>query len=44
MADVAAGTLHICHLKSRVLPVAAAKFLDDVITGLRGRYSDEVDQ
>ena len=44
MADVAAGTLHICHLKGRVLPVAAAKFLDDIITGLRGRYSDEVDQ
>ncbi len=44
MADVAAGTLHICHLKGRVLPVAAAKFLDNIITGLRGRYSDEVDQ
>ena len=44
MADVASGTLHICYLKGRVLPVAAAKFLDDIITGLRGRYSDEVDQ
>jgi DNA-binding transcriptional LysR family regulator len=43
-ADVAAGTLHICHLKGRVLPVAAAKFLDDIITTLRDTYPDEVDQ
>ena len=42
-ADVPAGTLHLCHLKGRVLPVAAAKFLDGVITKLRGRF-DEVDQ
>ena len=42
-ADVPAGTLHLCHLKGRVLPVAAAKFLDGVITELRGRF-DEVDQ
>jgi len=43
-ADVPAGTLHLCHLKGRVLPVAAAKFLDDIITDLRGSYSDLVDQ
>jgi len=43
-ADVPAGTLHICHLKGRVLPVAAAKFLDDLITNLRSSYSDLVDQ
>jgi len=43
-ADVPVGTLHICHLKGRVLPVAAAKFLDDIITRLRAAYSDDVDQ
>ena len=43
-ADVAPGTLHICHLKGRVLPVAAAKFLDDIITTLRDTYPDDVDQ
>ena len=43
-ADVPLGTLHICHLKGRVLPVAAAKFLDDIITTLRTAYSDDVDQ
>ena len=43
-ADVPAGTLHICHLKGRVLPVAAAKFLDDLITNLRSSYPDLVDQ
>ncbi|HCV89579.1 MAG TPA: hypothetical protein DGU02_10330, partial [Alphaproteobacteria bacterium] len=44
LADVPSGTLHICHLKGRVLPVAAAKFLDDIITNLRSSYSDLVDQ
>ena len=43
-ADLPAGTLHICHLKGRVLPVAAAKFLDEIITSLRGKYGDLVDQ
>jgi len=43
-ADVPPGTLHICHLKGRVLPVAAAKFLDDIITTLRDTYPDDVDQ
>jgi DNA-binding transcriptional LysR family regulator len=42
--DVPAGTLHICHLKGRVLPVAAAKFLDDIITTLRDSYHQDVDQ
>ena len=44
LADVPSGTLHICHLKGRVLPVAAAKFLDDIITNLCSSYSDLVDQ
>ena len=44
LADVPSGTLHICHLKGRVLPVAAAKFLDDIITNLRSSYSNLVDQ
>jgi len=43
-ADVPVGTLHLCHLKGRVLPVAVAKFLDDIITELRASYSDLVDQ
>ena len=42
--DVPAGTLHICYLKGRVLPVAAAKFLDDIITTLRDSYHQDVDQ
>ena len=44
LADLPAGTLHICHLKGRVLPVAAAKFLDDIITSLRTIFPQEVDQ
>ena len=43
-ADIPPGTLHICHLKGRVLPVAAAKFLDDIITTLRNTYREDVDQ
>ena len=43
-ADVPAGTLHLCHLKGRVLPVAAAKFLDAIITSLRASYGGDVDQ
>ena len=43
-ADVAPGTLHLCHLKGRVLPVAAAKFLDEIITSLRDNYGEAVDQ
>ena len=36
--------LHIGQLKGRVLPVAAAKFLDSVITELGARYGDDIDQ
>jgi DNA-binding transcriptional LysR family regulator len=43
-ADVAPGTLHLCYLKGRVLPVAAAKFLDEIITSLRDNYGEAVDQ
>jgi hypothetical protein len=43
-ADVAPGTLHLCYLKGRVLPVAAAKFLDGIITSLRDNYGEAVDQ
>jgi hypothetical protein len=43
-ADMPPGTLHICHLKGRVLPVAAAKFLDNIITTLRDTYHQSVDQ
>ncbi len=44
LADVPAGILHIGQLKGRVLPVAAAKFLDSVITELGARYGDDIDQ
>jgi DNA-binding transcriptional LysR family regulator len=42
--DVAPGTLHLCHLKGRVMPVASAKFLDEIITSLRESYGGSVDQ
>ena len=38
------GILHIGQLKGRVLPVAAAKFLDSIITELGARYGDDIDQ
>ena len=41
---VPAGILHIGQLKGRVLPVAAAKFLDSIITKLGARYGDDIDQ
>jgi hypothetical protein len=44
LADVPAGILHIGQLKGRVLPVAAAKFLDSIITELGARYGDDIDQ
>ncbi len=44
LGDIPAGTLHICHLKGRVLPVAAAKFTDRMISMLREEYGDDVDQ
>jgi len=40
--DVPTGILHIGHLKGRVLPVAAAKFLDDMITQLQMHYPDDI--
>ena len=42
--DVPPGILHIGQLKGRVLPVAAAKFLDNVIHLLGQRYPDDFDQ
>ena len=42
--DVPQGILHVGQLKGRVLPVAAAKFLDTIINELRIRYGDNLDQ
>ena len=42
--DVPHGTLHIGHLRGRVLPVAAAKFMDLMITALRERFPKDLDQ
>ena len=42
--DVPQGTLHIGHLRGRVLPVAAAKFMDLIITELRERFPEDLDQ
>ena len=42
--DVPPGILHLGHLKGRVLPVAAAKFLDSLITSLSTRYDSDMDQ
>ena len=42
--DVPHGTLHIGHLRGRVLPVAAAKFMDLIITELRERFPKDLDQ
>ena len=44
LTDVPVGILHIGQLKGRVLPVAAAKFLDSIITELGARYGDDIDQ
>jgi len=41
--DVAMGSLHFGQLKGRVLPVAAAKFLDDVVTQIVDRYPGDSD-
>ena len=40
-ADVPSGVIHIGYLKGRVLPVAAAKFLDNIICQLEKRFPDE---
>ena len=42
--DIPQGTLHIGHLRGRVLPVAAAKFMDLIITELRERFPKDLDQ
>ena len=42
--DIPKGTLHIGHLRGRVLPVAAAKFMDLIITELRERFPQDLDQ
>jgi DNA-binding transcriptional LysR family regulator len=42
--DVPQGTLHIGHLRGRVLPVAAAKFMDLMITELGDRFPKDLDQ
>ena len=42
--DVPQGTLHIGHLRGRVLPVAAAKFMDLMITALAERFPEDLDQ
>jgi len=42
--DVPQGTLHIGHLRGRVLPVAAAKFMDLIITELGERFPKDLDQ
>ncbi|MGB0233610.1 MAG: LysR family transcriptional regulator substrate-binding protein, partial [Candidatus Puniceispirillaceae bacterium] len=42
--DVPQGTLHIGHLRGRVLPVAAAKFMDLMITELGERFPKDLDQ
>jgi len=44
LSDVPAGILHVGQLKGRVLPVAAAKFLDHIITELRSIYQNDIDQ
>jgi len=44
LGDVPAGVLHVGQLKGRVLPVAAAKFLDIIINELGARYGDDIDQ
>jgi len=43
-SDVPPGVLHLGQLKGRVLPVAAAKFLDSLITSLSARYGHDMDQ
>ena len=42
--DVPHGTLHIGHLRGRVLPVAAANFMDLMITALGERFLKDLEQ
>ena len=37
------GTLHIGHLRGRVLPVAVAKFIDLMIIALGERFPEDLD-
>ena len=39
--DVGTGLIHIAHAKGRVLPVAAAKFLDQILQSVNERFPDE---
>ena len=39
--DVGTGLIHIVHAKGRVLPVAAAKFLDQLLQSVNERFPDE---
>ena len=43
-SDLQEGTLHIGHLRGRVLPVAAAKFMDAAISELGSRFRNNLDQ
>ena len=43
-SDVPTGILHVGQLKGRVLPVAAAKFLDSIISELGLRHGQDLDQ
>lgn len=38
--DIMAGVMHIGQLRDRVLPVAAAKFLEQLVSALISRYPD----
>lgn len=40
--DVASGVMHVGYLKGRVLPVAAAKFLDDAIVRMQRAFPDDI--
>ena len=41
VSDVPSGTLHVGHLRGRVMPVASAKFLDNVIAELGKQFPDD---
>jgi len=42
--DLKTGTLHIGQLRDRVLSVAAAKFLDQIMLVLETEFPDEANQ
>ncbi len=39
--DMPGGLIHLVHTKGRVLPVAAAKFLDQLVQNLNQRFPEE---